>query len=124
MGRPKSYIIDSDAILRRIHELTIGLRAELQAEIDALPPGADSFHHRQQLHRESTAAEWADYPAAVVDPGASDGLRRATLRAVLDLEKAGLVRGCGDRLYAIQLTDKGVQYLQEQEGGSTDASDT
>ena len=78
MGRPTKYRVDAAAILQAIYDLTIGRRAELQAEIDGLPNDRDSFSLRQQLHRELVAAEWAVYDASsLVGHHVEAGERRA-----------------------------------------------
>jgi hypothetical protein len=121
MARPVKFHVDSQALLRAIFEQTHGRRAALESERAALPSGADGWHDYQTISREITQCDWAEYPSAIVEPGTSDGERRAVLRAVLALEAAGLVRGSGNRLSAVQLTPEGLVKLQE---GGSDASDT
>ena len=115
MARPKTYHVDETGILRAIHRETVDRRRELQAEIDQLPKGRNHWDF-QHLARAKTEAEWVRYEAELLVEGpVSDGLRRAILRTVLDLEKRGLIKGGGDRLTWIKLTDAGIEHLDHLE---------
>jgi hypothetical protein len=123
MGRPAKWHFDQTEFLTTIYDATHKRRAELEIERAALPPGSASFHDYQWLSREIRQCDWMPYVAAdLVGHPVDSAEQRAVLRFVSDLERAGLVCGCGpERLGALQLTDKGLTAIgKEVTGNETD----
>ncbi len=119
MARPKTYHVDPSELLRAIHGLTIIRHQELDDEIRRLQAehDPDNFSHVQQLHQERLRCDWLVYQASsLVDGPVDDGRRRAITRVVLELERDGFIRGDGKRLSHVQLTDTGLQRVQEAIG--------
>ena len=74
----------------------------------------------QWISRELQECDWMDYVAAdLVGRPVDSGEQRAILRFVLELEQRGLVRGSGERLVAICLTDEGLQAIGKGTNAST-----
>ena len=121
MARPILYRVDPDQLLRRIFELTVLRRQELDQQIKTLQAAydRDNFSLIQELHRERLLSDWTPYSAETLAGEAlSDGRRRAVTRTVLELEQDGYVRGDGRRLAWIQLTKQGVERVEKKQAAA------